>query len=597
MTAQSAPARRPRSLAAAVAAIVGLALLVAAAPAPAGAAVQPPQPRRIVSGWLPYWTSSSSLAAVLPNADLFTDVSPFWYSATWAGGTSAISQQVSSSSRLTMTTQLRAAGVKVLPTLTDGMPAHKMAAVMADPKARATFISRLVSLAVVSGYDGLDLDFEKFAFSDGSSTWATTRPSWVTFVAQLSAALHARGKILSVTTPPIYNAARSGSSGYWVYDWAGIGRYVDRLRIMAYDYSWSTPGPIGPFGWTERIVQFAVTQVPSGKVQIGVASYGRDWVRRTSTNAYSVTGTCPTSNPPSFSKHEFDADMVPSVLASRGIAASGVHWDPVSREHWARYDVTFSGTTGATKTSCVVHREMWWQDSDSVVARAALVATYQLAGVVEWTIGGEDARQWARLRAYARTIAPVPTVATISVPTVATYGAAPVVSARAMSAGLPVQSTVAVLYFRPTGGTRWSEVGRSTTSSAGTVSFRPTVGRSGTYRVLVTGTFDRAPAAAWRNLAARPSIALTTSATRVRAGAAVTLRAAIGPARSGLVVHRLLRVGSRWVVAGTARTGASGVVVFRVTPPSPHRSYRYRIDIPAQHGFAHSTRDVVVTTR
>ena len=47
--------------------------------------------------------------------------------------------------------------------------------------------------------------------------------------------------MLSITTPPLYSA----TTGYWVYDWAGIADKVDRLRIMAYDYSVSG-GPIAP---------------------------------------------------------------------------------------------------------------------------------------------------------------------------------------------------------------------------------------------------------------------------------------------------------------------------------------------------------------
>ena len=127
---------------------------------------------------------------------------------------------------------------------------------MSKPKKRAKLVDRMVSLAVAEGYAGLDLDFEKFAFNDGSSTWAATRPNWVQFVKELGTALHAHGKELAATTPPLCSmgGACGGRNGYWVYDRKGIAPYVDRLRIMAYDYSWSVPGPIGPYPWAEAIV-------------------------------------------------------------------------------------------------------------------------------------------------------------------------------------------------------------------------------------------------------------------------------------------------------------------------------------------------------
>ena len=49
-------------------------------------------------------------------------------------------------------------------------------------------------------------------------------PLWVAFVSELGARLHADGRILTVTVPPIYDAGQSPDSGYWVYDYGGIAR-------------------------------------------------------------------------------------------------------------------------------------------------------------------------------------------------------------------------------------------------------------------------------------------------------------------------------------------------------------------------------------
>ena len=59
--------------------------------------------------------------------------------------------------------------------IVDAMPAGGMAAVLADPASRAAHVATIGDLAAANGFDGIDIDYEKFAFSDGSSTWATTR--------------------------------------------------------------------------------------------------------------------------------------------------------------------------------------------------------------------------------------------------------------------------------------------------------------------------------------------------------------------------------------------------------------------------------------
>ena len=105
------------------------------------------------------------------------------------------------------------------------------------------------------------------------------------FVQELSAALHQQGKLLSITTPVLFDPT-TGKKGYTVYDWASIADSIDRLRIMTYDYSTSSPGPIGPIAWVEQTIQYAVMVVPASQVFIGVAGVGRDWITK-------VVGVCP----------------------------------------------------------------------------------------------------------------------------------------------------------------------------------------------------------------------------------------------------------------------------------------------------------------
>jgi spore germination protein YaaH len=278
-----------------IAAILALCMVVDVGPAHAANA---DPPRRIMSGWLPYWTTTESTRRVIANADLFNEVSPFWFSAVTVGSGLSITSQIDPSTRSSIGAQLNGRGIRVLPTITDGTRPGVMAARLRGAKTRAALVSQLVALTDQPHVDGIDLDWENFAFRDGQSTWATTRPAWVAFISSLASQLHKRHKLLAVTTPPLYDAGQTPSSGYWVYAWAAIAASIDRLRVMTYDYNFQSPGPIAPYPWVDSVAAFAVTQVPAGKVEIGVAAYGRDWIARKADNSLDITGVCPVDNPP-----------------------------------------------------------------------------------------------------------------------------------------------------------------------------------------------------------------------------------------------------------------------------------------------------------
>ena len=549
------------------------------------AAAQPVAPRRIVTGWMPYWTTKSSLAAVVANQDLFTEVSPFWYATSWnasTGRTRIVSHidAMGVSAKATATRTLSAARTRIVPSITDSTPAHRMAAVLRSKTLRAAHVAQLVALVRSNGYAGIDLDYEKFAFSDGSSTWASTRPAWVTFIRDLSRALHARGKILTVAVPEMFNSLRARGSGYWVYDYASIGRYVDRIRIMAYDYSWTVPGPIGPYAWAERIVRYAVSVMSPSKVQLGIPTYGRNWVRRDASNHYLVTGRCPVDNKPDYHRYTYSSGEMPAFMARVGVSKSAVQWSPTSKEHWFRYSRGYSGKTSTgVATSCRVQREVWFGDADSVSARMGLVGKYHLAGLAFWTLGGEDTRQWSRLRAYARTIAPVPTSVSASATKRVVSGGLVRVSARTSVQGRAVVGGAASLLWRRVGGTSWQLLGRAITTATGRVSFvRRAPIYSGEWRVVVGATWSRTAGTSQPTSTSVNALvtARLTSLTVAR-GATVRLRGAVSPVRGGQLVLRQRLVGGRWVTAESAKTTLRGFVSFTLSSQRRGARYAYRL--------------------
>lgn len=575
--------RRFRRLRAAAILVPVIALGVSVLPTGPAVAKKKDDVRPIVSGWLPYWTTAGSIASMQANKDLLQEVSPFWYSLTWNGKQGVIATQVTSANKTAVKSAAAASGIALWPSFTDGMPARRLAWLMGKPKKRAKLVDKMVNLATTEGYAGLDLDFEKFAFSDGSSTWSATRPKWVQFVEQLGDALHAAGKQLSATTPPLCSMSGvcGGTNGYWVYDWAGIGPYVDRLRIMAYDYSFSSPGPIGPYPWAEAIVRYAATQVAPGKVQIGVPTYGRDWVRRKANGSLRVNGTCPSGA--DLARHTFDAVQVPSYLAARGLTKADVKWDDTYKESYFQYKRKYS-SGGKT---CTVKREAWYGDARAVVERAKLVEQYQIAGIATWTIGGEDPGQWDALRSLARGIAPSPTAVTASAPRVVTHGGSGTVTVVARSQGVAVSGAAVKLLWRDSGGSVWRTVATGTTGADGTVSWKRTLLRTGTFRAVVDGTWERSAGSDTVTTKVRPVLVPKQQVVEVVRGGKAKLRARMLP-KSGQQVVVQQRVHGSWTKLADAKRGKAGNPHLGVRVTKTTSAYRFKAKASATSARAYS---------
>lgn len=197
-------------------------------------------PRKILTGWIPYYAMKTALPSAVANGDLVKEVMPFWY--TLKSETKITDLYTPSNPSVPMSvplTTMRDSGFQIIPTITDGTDKLVLAKLLSVPTTRTQVVQTITNLVVANNFDGIDLDFEGFAFSDGTASWPATQVNWDAFIQELSTSLHGLGKLLSVTTPVLFDPA-TGKKGYYVYDWATISPMIDRLRIMTYDYSTSS---------------------------------------------------------------------------------------------------------------------------------------------------------------------------------------------------------------------------------------------------------------------------------------------------------------------------------------------------------------------
>jgi spore germination protein len=379
-------------------------------------------PNRFVSGWVPNWAPTQGRAGFTNAAatPMFQDISPFFFSATAPDGIPGI---VGNESQLKQTVDAaKTRGLTVLPSITDGTGPGAMAAILADPLRRAAHVASLVSLTVGRGFDGVDLDYEGFAFGDAHSTWDATRPNWVTFVSELAAAMHDKGKLLSITIPPTWIDV-GVLRGYPVYDPQAMGVYADRVRLMVYDWSFAggPPGPISPMTWLNLVIAYNDPIIPNAKLQLGVPAYGRNWGRKANASESCPTGALKSSS--------VELENVQALIDAHG--ATPIRHN--SGEMTFSYDAVVTGygtvevppppyvppvsvaplvpgaaqsdglqpalrlTPPLVQLTCTVRHFVYYPDAISIQQHAQAALDAGWSGVVIWALGYETADVYTAL--------------------------------------------------------------------------------------------------------------------------------------------------------------------------------------------------------
>jgi spore germination protein YaaH len=519
------------------------------------------------------------LPAVLSNADLIKEIMPFWYTLKYDGKTKKavitdVYKPANPSVPITEPlTALRNAGMTIIPTISDGTDKLVLANLLAKPVSRKQVVDAIVATVASQNYDGIDLDFEGFAFIDPNTTWKTTAPNWVLFVKELSAALHAQKKILSITSPYLFNPTEA-QKGYFVYSWAQIAPFIDRLRIMTYDYSTSRPGPIGPIAWTEKTVKYAVSIMPASKVYLGLPGYGKDWVTK-------VEGVCPSNLAkiitPSAKAGTFLMRDAASIAATYGAVPT---YNETFAEVTFSYKREYTGTTSSgLSTTCTASRTAWHQNAQSFSVRAQLVAKYQLGGAAQWVIGQEEPLAMVAIRDVATSIAPAQLESALSLSTNEVSYGNPVTLSGVIT--LKDKSPVAGLAFTvegkyPDGSTRTLTTG--TTGVDGSYSIPMLIGKSVSLRVLTESSWEReASATSALSLTVARNLIMAPP-TSVKSGLAFTISGIVLPRAAGVTIT--LATTSGKVVGQATTTDAQGA--FTLNVPAQARSIAtYQITVGA----------------
>ena len=525
-------------------------------------------PRKILTGWMPYYSVKNSMTSILANKDLMSEVSPFWYSLSSA---TAIKDQYASAKltipKKTQLDILRANGLLILPAITDGTKKLVLSGLLAKPSTRSQVVNTITKLVLTNNYDGIDLDLEGFAFSDGTASWAKTSPNWVLFIKELSTLLHANGKILSMTTPVIFDPVKKRSGSYWVYNWPETAPYIDRLRIMTYDYSISKPGPIGPLEWTEATVAYAATLMPPSKVWLGVPGYGRDWITK-------VTGKCPAT----YAKLIKAGAKAAVFAANKGTELASTYGaTPVYSEKMGEVTFTYQKTYNEGTASCTATRVAWYQNSRAYLARMELVAKYKLGGLTQWTLGQEDAETMPALREYAKSISPDVIIASLSTTkSESSYGDKSRISALfTLSDKRPAAALPISIEARGEDEVEWKKIGEAATSVTGIAEWDFVLGRNMRLRAVSPGSWERLSATSNELAVSVKPLLEINAPTVAKAGVEFAISVRAVPNEGSFNLEEFVK--GKWVQIDQATLGApTESVLFNLTSTA-RGFHKYRI--------------------
>jgi spore germination protein YaaH/5-hydroxyisourate hydrolase-like protein (transthyretin family) len=526
-------------------------------------------PRKILTGWIPYYSMKTALPDVLNNADLIKEVMPFWYTLKYNGKTKApeildlyapANPSVPISEPLTA---LRNANLQIIPTITDGTSMGVLAGLLKNPTSRTQVVNVIMNLVRTNNYDGIDIDFEGFAFVDKNTTWTATAPLWTAFIKELSVALRAEDKLLSVSTPYVLNPADK-QKGYYVYAWAAIASSIDKLRIMTYDYSPARVGPQGPITWAERTVQYAISIMPASKVFVGVPGYGRDWVT-------AVAGVCPANVANSV---KTGAKAATFVMRNALSLASTYGATPVYNEQFGEvtfsYQKVYNGTTaGGLATSCTASRTAWYQDNRSWALRAALVNKYRIGGITAWTFGMGEPLAMEAIRTVAKEIAPDKVNAVASVDkSEMSYGSPFTITGQlSIKDKSPIADLAVRVEGKSLGESTWRTLANAVTDAEGKFEKSLILGKSTTLRVYSEATWERS-----EGLSAEIPITINrlislTAPTSAKSATQLQITGSVLPRSEGAMVILEKLAGKEWQsIAETVVTDAQGNFVITVAP-------------------------------
>lgn len=219
-------------------------------------------------------------------------------------------------------------------------------------------INNILDTVKSKGYYGVDIDFEYVYPED--------KEKYEDFLRKLTTVLHSEGYKVTAALAPKTRRDQKGIL-YESHDYAVIGDIVDKVLLMTYEWGYilGPPMAVAPINEVEKVLQYAVTEIDSKKILMGIPNYGYDWT-------------------------------LPYKEGTRAKVISNPEAVEIARRYGAeiQYDKTAQSPYFNYYDDNNIEHVVWFEDARSIDAKLKLVEKYDLGGIFYWTIMKPFPQNW-----------------------------------------------------------------------------------------------------------------------------------------------------------------------------------------------------------
>lgn len=219
-----------------------------------------------------------------------------------------------------------------------------------NEEAQNNLLGQIAAVMQEKQFGGMDIDFEFILASD--------RDAFTSFVKKTTQFMNNLGYTVSVALAPKISSEQRGLL-YEGKDYQALGAVANAVLLMTYEwgYTYGPPMAVAPVNKVREVIEYAVTQIPQNKIDMGIPNYGYDW-------------TLP------YIQGVTKARTIGNVEAVQIAVREGaqIQFDEESQSPYFNYN---KGN---------VQHEVWFEDVRSLQAKFNLIKEFGLRGAGYWQI-------------------------------------------------------------------------------------------------------------------------------------------------------------------------------------------------------------------
>ena len=222
-------------------------------------------------------------------------------------------------------------------------------------------IGNLLETMARKNFGGIDIDFEYILADD--------KIAFSQFVSRVRTAANEAGYPVSVALAPKTSDDQPGLL-YGGKDYRLLGEAANHVLLMTYEwgYTYGPPMAVAPILKVREVVEYALTRIPSEKINLGIPNYGYDWplpYERGVTAARTISNT----------------QAIEIAIAHNAV----IEFDQVSMSPHFNYEQDG------------IEHEVWFEDVRSLKEKFSLIQEYKLRGAGYWQIMNLFRANWLLL--------------------------------------------------------------------------------------------------------------------------------------------------------------------------------------------------------